>query len=338
MRRLEGRSAIGADHRRARLTFQSVEKTLDGATKACHDGAMPELPEVETVRRGLETAMLGRRIEKVRLNRGDLRVPFPRGFARRLAGRHVETVGRRAKYLLVGLDGGDSLLMHLGMSGRFTVHPPSGRPMPLGEDDDAVAPAGPPAAPSSHDHVAFLLDDGTRIVYTDPRRFGLMDIIDTAAASRHPLLDALGPEPLGNDFNAEYLRSALAGRRTPLKSALLDQHMVAGLGNIYACEALHRAALSPKRIAATVTRGRLGEQRLEALARAVRGVLGDAIAAGGSTLRDYASAQGRPGAFQHRFDVYDREGEPCPRPGCRGIVRRIVQAGRSTFYCAVCQR
>ena len=264
---------------------------------------MPELPEVETVRRGLETAMLGRRIEQVRLNREDLRVPFPRGFARRLAGRRVDTVGRRAKYLLVGLDGGDSLLMHLGMSGRFTVHPPSGRPMTLGEGDDELAPAGPPAEPSSHDHVAFLLDDGARIVYTDPRRFGLMDIIDTAAASRHPLLGALGPEPLGNDFNAEYLRSALAGRPTPLKSALLDQRVVAGLGNIYACEALHRAALSPKRIAATLTRGRLSGQRLEALARAVRGVLGDAIAAGGSTLRDYASAHGRPGAFQHRFDL-----------------------------------
>jgi formamidopyrimidine-DNA glycosylase len=298
---------------------------------------MPELPEVETVRRGLETAMLGRRIDKVRLNRGDLRVPFPAGFARRLTGRRVETVGRRAKYLLAGLDGGESLLMHLGMSGRFTIHPPRGRPLTLG-DYDEDAPAAPATKPSNHDHVAFLLDDGTRIVYTDPRRFGLMDIIDTAASLSHRLLEGLGPEPLGNDFNADHLRSALASRRTPLKSALLDQRVVAGVGNIYACEALHRAALSPKRIASTLTRGRLSGQRLEALARAVRGVLNDAIAAGGSTLRDYASAQGRPGAFQHRFDVYDREGQPCPRPGCRGTIRRIVQAGRSTFYCGVCQR
>jgi formamidopyrimidine-DNA glycosylase len=299
---------------------------------------MPELPEVETVRRGLETAMLAHRIETIRLNRADLRVPFPRGFARRLAGRRVENVGRRAKYLLVGLEGGQTLLMHLGMSGRFTIHPPHGQPLTLGDYDDEDAPASPATAPSGHDHVTFLLDDGTRIVYTDPRRFGLMDIVDTAAASSHRLLGALGPEPLGNDFNAEYLRSVLARRRTPLKSALLDQRVVAGLGNIYASEALHRAALSPKRIAATLTRGRLSEARLEALARAVRGVLNDAIALGGSTLRDYASAHGRPGAFQHRFDVYDREGKPCPRPGCRGKIRRIVQAGRSTFYCAVCQR
>jgi formamidopyrimidine-DNA glycosylase len=301
-------------------------------------GAMPELPEVETVRRGLETALLGRRIEKVRLNRGDLRVPFPDGFARRLAGRRIETVGRRAKYLLVGLEGGESLLMHLGMSGRFTIHPPRGRPLTLGEIDEEAGEAS--AAPSSsiHDHVTFLLDDRTRIVYTDPRRFGLMDLTDTATAASHKLLVGLGPEPLGNDFNAAHLRKGLAGRETPLKSALLDQRVVAGLGNIYACEALHRAALSPKRIAATLAGGRNSEQRLEALVRAVRGVLNDAIAAGGSTLRDYASADGRPGAFQHRFEVYDREGEPCPRPGCRGTIRRIVQAGRSTFYCGVCQR
>jgi formamidopyrimidine-DNA glycosylase len=299
---------------------------------------MPELPEVETVRRGLETALLGRRIEKVELNRGDLRVPFPDGFASRLAGRRIETVGRRAKYLLVGLDGGKSLLMHLGMSGRFTIHPPGGRPLPLGEPDEEAGESSDATGPSIHDHVTFLLDDGTLIVYTDPRRFGLMDLIDTATASHHKLLAGLGPEPLGNDFNAEHLRAGLDGRETPLKSALLDQRVVAGLGNIYACEALHRAALSPKRIAATLTRGRNSVERLEALVRAVRSVLDDAIAAGGSTLRNYASAQGRPGAFQHRFDVYDREGEPCPRPGCRGTVRRIVQAGRSTFYCGVCQR
>jgi len=318
-----------------------VEKTLDGAAKPCHDVAMPELPEVETVRRGLETALLGRRIEKVALNRGDLRVPFPEGFARRLAGRRVETVGRRAKYLLVGLDRGATLLMHLGMSGRFTIHPPGGRrPLALGEpDEEAEASGGASASGRSiHDHVTFLLDDGTRIVYTDPRRFGLMDLIDSATAADHKLLGSLGPEPLGNDFNAEHLRAALEGRETPLKLALLDQHVVAGLGNIYVCEALHRAALSPKRIAATLTRGRNSGERLEALVRAVRSVLDDAIAAGGSTLRNYASAQGRPGAFQHRFDVYDREDEPCPRPGCRGTIRRIVQAGRSTFYCGVCQR
>jgi formamidopyrimidine-DNA glycosylase len=317
-----------------------VEKTLDGAAKPCHDVAMPELPEVETVRRGLETAMLGRRFEKVELNRGDLRVPFPAGFARRLAGRRIETVGRRAKYLLVGLDGGATLLMHLGMSGRFTIHPPGGRrPLALGEpDEEAEGSAASATAPSPHDHVTFLLDDGTRIVYTDPRRFGLMDLIESATPADHKLLAGLGPEPLGNDFNAEHLRAALDARATPLKSALLDQHVVAGLGNIYVCEALHRAALSPKRIAATLGRGRNSADRLEALVRAVRSVLDDAIAAGGSTLRNYASAQGQPGAFQHRFDVYDREGEPCPRPGCRGTIRRIVQAGRSTFYCGVCQR
>jgi formamidopyrimidine-DNA glycosylase len=311
---------------------------LDGAAKPCHDVAMPELPEVETVRRGLEAALLGRRIATVELNRGDLRVPFPDGFAPRLAGRRIETVGRRAKYLVVVLDGGETLLMHLGMSGRFTIHPRGGRPLALGEPDEEAGESSGAAEPSLHDHVTFLLDDGTRIVYTDPRRFGLMDLIDTATAADHKLLAGLGPEPLGNDFNAEHLRSALEARRTPLKSALLDQRLIAGLGNIYACEALHRAALSPKRIAATLARGRNGPARLEALVRAIRSVLDDAIAAGGSTLRNYASAQGRPGAFQHRFDVYDREGEPCPRHGCRGTIRRIVQAGRSTFYCPVCQR
>jgi formamidopyrimidine-DNA glycosylase len=226
--------------------------------------------------------------------------------------------------------------MHLGMSGRFTIHPPGGRPLSLGEPDEEAGESSNAAL--THDHVTFLLDDGTRIVYTDPRRFGLMDLIDTATAADHKLLADLGPEPLGNDFNAGHLRSRLDGRDTPLKSALLDQRVVAGLGNIYVCEALHRAALSPKRIAATLTRGRNSEARLEALVRAVRSVLDDAIAAGGSTLRNYASAAGRPGAFQHRFDVYDREGEPCPRPGCRGTIRRIVQGGRSTFYCGVCQR
>ena len=243
---------------------------------------MPELPEVETVRRGLETALLGRRIEKVELNRGSAR-SLPDGFASRLAGRRIETVGRRAKYLLVGLDDGKSLLMHLGMSGRFTIHPPGGRPLPLGEPDEEAGESSDATGPSIHDHVTFLLDDGTRIVYTDPRRFGLMDLIDTATASHHKLLAGLGPEPLGNDFNAEHLRAGLDGRETPLKSALLDQRVVAGLGNIYACEALHRAALSPKRIAATLTRGRNSVERLEALVRAVRSVLDDAIAAGGST-------------------------------------------------------
>jgi formamidopyrimidine-DNA glycosylase len=296
---------------------------------------MPELPEVETVRRGLEPALTGRVLAHVDQRRPDLRWPFPERFAERLTGRRVAKVGRRAKYLLIGLDGGETWpeetwIVHLGMSGRILVEasrPPS---YPSPRRGEGSAPRRPPG---KHDHVIVTTDRGAVVTYNDVRRFGLMDLWPTADLDRHKLLSGLGPEPLGNEFNGAVLAAALAGKHTPIKAALLDQRVVAGLGNIYVSEALHRARISPKRLSGSISR-----PRIDRLAGEVVATLNDAIAAGGSSLRDYRQADGELGYFQHSFRVYDREGEPCPAPGCSGTVRRFVQSGRSTFYCPKCQR
>lgn len=297
---------------------------------------MPELPEVETVCRGLEPALAGRRIVSVRLNRPDLRFPFPDGLMARLQGRKVSHVERRAKYILIHLDNGDIVLSHLGMTGRFTIWRPDGQAQNLGEFYYAEEAGRQGEGP--HDHLVFDLDDGTRIVYADPRRFGFVDLILAGQLETNRFLAGLGVEPLGNSFNAGYLAAAFAGRKAPLKAALLDQHVIAGLGNIYVCEALYRSRLSPRRMAGSIVRQRGVSPRVEALVAAVRSVLTEAIAAGGSTLRDYAHTDGTSGEFQQRFDVYDREAEPCRSPGCTSHISRIVQSGRSTFYCPTCQR
>ncbi len=297
---------------------------------------MPELPEVETVKRGLQPAMEGRLISDVELRRADLRFAFPPDFSRRLKNCRVERLARRAKYILAYLDTGDVLLIHLGMSGRFTVFSPKGASRNLGEfyylQKGSNIGAGP------HDHVIFTLDDGAKLVYTDPRRFGMMDLCHESELAKHRLISTIGVEPLGNELNAAYLHKAFHNRRTPLKAALLNQRIIAGLGNIYVCEALHRSRLSPKRLARTLASRRKVDKRLESLAIAIRAVLNEAITAGGSTLRDYADAEGNSGAFQQRFAVYNREGEDCLKTGCSGSVRRVVQSGRSTFYCPHCQR
>jgi formamidopyrimidine-DNA glycosylase len=276
---------------------------------------MPELPEVETVCRGLAATLVGRRIVRVDQRRPDLRWPLPDRFAARLAGRRVQSVGRRGKYILIGLDGGLTWMVHLGMSGRFIV------------TESGAMPDG------THDHVLARLDDGRLVRFNDVRRFGMMDLIAAQALAAHPLIAGLGPEPLDGGFDAAVLDAALAGRHGPIKAALLDQRLVAGLGNIYACESLFHAGISPRRRAYTVP-GR----RSRRLVSAIRRVLEEAIAAGGSSLRDYVQASGELGYFQHRFAVYDREGEPCPGCDCGRGVRRIVQSGRSTFYCARRQR
>lgn len=285
---------------------------------------MPELPEVETVRRGLVPALEGRRILAVRLNRPDLRFPFPAGFAERIAGRRVERLDRRAKYLLIRLEDGQTLLSHLGMSGRYSIEAENLAVQP--GDFVHAAPANP-----KHDHVVLDVEGGVTVRYNDPRRFGFMDLI--AADGDSPYLAGLGPEPNSNGFSSAYLSEVLSGRRTPVKAALLDQKVVAGLGNIYVCEALHRARISPRRLAATIP-----GVRAERLAPAVRSVIDEAIASGGSTLRDFAAADGALGYFQHTFRAYGREGEACPEAGCTGHIGRIVQSGRSTFFCPVCQR
>lgn len=293
---------------------------------------MPELPEVETVRRGLAPAMEGRRIDKVALARPDLRFPFDRDFAARLQGRDIVSLGRRAKYLLVSLDDGTVLIAHLGMSGSFRIE----------RDGEAGLPGDfhyERSRAAAHDHVRIVLGDGTAIVYNDPRRFGFMLLAGPDALQAHPMLMDLGPEPTGNALSGPVLAERLAGRRAPLKAALLDQQVVAGLGNIYVSEALHRAGLSPRREAATLARrGPVSAARAETLAREIRATIADAIEAGGSSLRDYVRADGSLGYFQHVFRVYDREGAPCPTPGCAGAVRRIVQSGRATYFCPRCQR
>lgn len=283
---------------------------------------MPELPEVETVRRGLAPVMEGHVIARASVNRPDLRWPFPPRMAERLTGRRVQALRRRSKYILADLDSGETLLIHLGMSGRMLV---SGDPLGVFVHDHP--------APEKHDHVVLEMETGARITFNDPRRFGAMDLMDTATAEAHKLLAALGPEPLGNDFNEPHLVAALHGRNTPIKAALLDQHIVAGLGNIYVCEALYRARIHPARKA-----GRISARRVAALVPIIREVLADAISAGGSSLRDFRQADGELGYFQHSFDVYGREGHPCRTPGCEAQIKRIVQSGRSSFYCPSCQR
>src|SRR5882672_10456300 len=275
---------------------------------------MPELPEVETVRRGLALRMTGRRIVQAELRRQDLRRPFPPMLARTLTGAAIGKLARRGKYILIELDDNGTLLLHLGMSGRIT--------------------AGPAGAPHAvHDHVVLTLDDGTVVRFNDARRFGLLDYMRRGEEAAHPLLAGMGPEPLEPGFDGRYLSAKLAGKMTPIKAALLDQKIVAGLGNIYVCEALYRAGISPRRLAATVTGARAGR-----LVAAIRDVLTEAIEAGGSSLRDYVQADGELGYFQHRWAVYGREGEPCPGCGCAEGVRRVVQSGRSTFFCGKKQR
>jgi formamidopyrimidine-DNA glycosylase len=293
---------------------------------------MPELPEVETVRRGLAPVMEGARFDKVEARRGDLRWPLPKDFVRRLEGQTVTGLGRRAKYILADLSSGEVLLIHLGMSGSFRV-------AKGGEDTTPGDFHHERSKMAAHDHIVFHMSNGGVATFNDPRRFGCMKLVARDRLDDEPLLRALGPEPLGNAFDATMLASACAGKQTSLKAALLDQRVVAGLGNIYVCEALHRAHLSPKRKASTIA-GRKGapNERAVLLVDAIRTVLNDAIRAGGSSLRDHRQTDGELGYFQHSFRVYDREGEPCPTRGCNGTVRRFVQNGRSTFYCPVCQK
>ncbi|WP_323779579.1 bifunctional DNA-formamidopyrimidine glycosylase/DNA-(apurinic or apyrimidinic site) lyase [Leisingera sp.] len=283
---------------------------------------MPELPEVETVKRGLAPAMEGAVIINASVNRPGLRWPFPERMAERLTGARVKGLRRRSKYILADLDTDETLLIHLGMSGRMTV---SGDPLGQFTHEHPQA--------EKHDHVVFDMDNDARITFNDPRRFGAMDLLDTATAGNHKLLAVLGPEPLGNDFHEDHLVAAFQGRNTPVKSALLDQGIIAGLGNIYVCEALFRAGISPRRKA-----GQIAAHRVAALVPIIRQVLQDAIRAGGASLKDFRQASGELGYFQHSFDAYGREGEPCHRAGCDGSIVRITQSGRSTFYCVKCQR
>ena len=309
---------------------------------------MPELPEVETVRRGLAPVMEGARFDKVEARRGDLRWPLPKDFVPRVEGKTVEGLGRRAKYLIADLSSGEVLMMHLGMSGSFRVthervggarggaatgETPPGETMPGAYYHDR-------SKDLAHDHVVFHMSSGARISFNDPRRFGSMKLVPRAELEQEPLLRVLGPEPLSNAFDAAMLARACRGKKTNLKAALSDQRVVAGLGNIYVCEALFRAHLSPRRMALTIAAARSGvpNERAQNLVAAIKAVLNDAIRAGGSSLRDHRRTDGELGLFQHNFCVYDREGEPCPTPGCRGTIRRILQTGRSTFFCPACQR
>jgi formamidopyrimidine-DNA glycosylase len=297
---------------------------------------MPELPEVETVMRGLSPVLVGRSIAGVELRRTGLRFPFPVGLAASLKGRRVVRLQRRAKYILVNLDDGHCLLVHLGMTGRFTVLGDDARPHNLGEFYFEEGAAGAGSGP--HDHVVITLDNGVRVIYTDHRRFGVMDLLHENEMAGHKLLKDIGVEPLGNEFSADFLAGQFRKKSAPLKAALLDQRIIAGLGNIYVSEVLYRSGLSPRRKAGTLVRKNTHDARLNDLVRHVRDVLNEAIAAGGSTLRDFSSTDGSEGVFQQRFAVYDRAGEKCQTPGCRGTIRRIVQSGRSTFYCPSCQK
>ncbi len=293
---------------------------------------MPELPEVETVRRGLAPVMEGARFVEVVAHRGDLRWPLPKDFSKRLQGRTVTGLGRRAKYLLADLSSGEVLIMHLGMSGSFRVAREHGEATPGGYYHEREKD-------TAHDHVVFRMSSGVTIRFNDPRRFGSMKLVPRAALDREPLLRALGPEPLGNEFDAAMLAKACQGKNTSLKAALLDQKVVAGLGNIYVCEALNHAQLSPKRKASTIAnRAGAPNERAERLVEAIKAVLTDAIAAGGSSLRDHRRTDGSLGDFQHNFRVYDRDEQRCPTPGCKDAIKRIAQNGRSTFYCTACQK
>lgn len=298
---------------------------------------MPELPEVETVRLGLLPALAGRRLVRLEARRPDLRFPLPERFAERLEGRTILSLERRAKYMIATFEGGDALVLHLGMTGRFTIETAVQRSAP---GSYIYAAGGDPR----HDHVVFHMagDDsegGVRVTYNDARRFGFMVLVAEADLDAHPLMAGLGPEPLGAAFDASHLARRAAGKKVNLKSLLMDQRIVAGLGNIYVSEALHRAHLAPERKASTLADKKdLPHERAERLVSAIRATLADAIAAGGSTLRDYRHADGSQGAFQESFFVYDREGEACRQPGCGGTIRRAVHTGRSTFYCPRCQR
>ncbi|PBB89499.1 DNA-formamidopyrimidine glycosylase [Mesorhizobium sp. WSM3864] len=296
---------------------------------------MPELPEVETVRRGLQPVLEGARLVNVEARRPDLRFPFPERFSERLAGKTVTALGRRAKYLTMHIENGPVLICHLGMSGSFRVETAGNGHIPGSFHHERSKSA-------AHDHVVFDVDspkgERSRVIFNDPRRFGFM-LFAEGAPDTHPMLAGLGIEPTGNALDGPLLASLLEGRRSPLKAALLDQRLIAGLGNIYVSEALWRAGLSPLREAGTIAgSGKRAKEQCERLAAAIRSVIADAIAAGGSSLRDYVQADGSLGYFQHSFAVYDREGEPCPKPGCSGHIERIVQSGRSTFYCRTCQR
>lgn len=296
---------------------------------------MPELPEVETVRRGLAPTMEGTRIERLELRRPDLRFPLPRDFAARVEGRRIAALSRRAKYLLIDLEGGATIIAHLGMSGSFRI-----------EEGEAANTPGvfhhERSKDEKHDHVLFHLERAegpVRVIYNDPRRFGFMDLVNRAELDDYPAFRDLGPEPVGNRLSADYLASRFADRSQPLKSALLDQKIIAGLGNIYVCEALWRSHLSPTRKVSTlVTKTGKPKPELTLLADAIREVIADAIEAGGSSLRDHIQTDGTLGYFQHFFRAYDREGRECLTDGCGGTVERIVQSGRSTFYCRRCQK
>ena len=293
---------------------------------------MPELPEVETVRRGLQPVMEGRKIVRIDARRGDLRFPLQKDFVARLEGQTVVGLGRRAKYLMADLTSGDVLLMHLGMSGSFRVTQERGNTAP-------GAFHHPRSEDRTHDHVVFYMDAGAVISFNDPRRFGYMKIVPRSELGAEPFLRGLGPEPLGNEFDAAMLARACAGKKASLKAALLDQRVVAGLGNIYVCEALFRAHLSPKRSASTLAaRNGAPTDHAKRLVTAIHTVLNAAIKAGGSSLRDHRQTDGELGYFQHSFQVYGREGEPCKTAGCGGIVKRFTQNGRSTFWCPKCQK
>ena len=293
---------------------------------------MPELPEVETVRRGLAPAMEGALVVEVEQRRPDLRFPFPDDFVARITGQRITALSRRAKYLLADLTSGEVLIMHLGMSGSFRIEdgPDDAMPGQFHHERNKSA---------AHDHVAFHLQGGTSVIYNDPRRFGFMTLCRREEIDTHPYFAGLGIEPTGNALDGAYLAGVFEEKKAPLKAALLDQHLIAGLGNIYVCEALWRSKLSPRRAAGTlVTKTGKPTARADRLADAIRDVIAEAIEAGGSSLKDYVQTDGSLGYFQHRFAVYDREHDPCPRETCRGTVQRIVQSGRSTFFCPVCQR
>lgn len=279
---------------------------------------MPELPEVETVRRGLSPVMEGRKILRLEVNRPDLRFPFPDRFVQRVEGAQIIRMGRRAKFLITELSTDEALIMHLGMSGRFTV---------TGGQGDTADPGTNP----KHDHVVFHMQGGAKVTYNDPRRFGFMELWPLAQIDAYPRVKDLGPEPLTNRFSAAYLDEAFAGKAAPIKSALLDQTIIAGLGNIYVCEALFRAKISPRRKASSV----IGVRNTR-LAPMINDVITEAIAAGGSSISDFSNASGELGYFQKHFSVYDREGQPCET--CGSAIKRLVQSGRSSFYCGTCQR
>ena len=289
---------------------------------------MPELPEVETVRRGLEPAMVGKKIRHADIRRPDLRWPFPENMSDRLTGATVLRLRRRSKYILCDLDTSETLLIHLGMSGRMTILPRSNAKTDILGNFHHLHPS-----PAKHDHVVLDMDDGTRISFNDARRFGSMDLITTNVLDNHKLIAHLGPEPLGNGFNGLYLFEKLAGKTAPIKSALLDQHLVSGLGNIYVCESLWRAGISPKRLSGKVSRAKINN-----LVPIIRDVLSEAISAGGSSLKDHRQTNGDLGYFQHTFAVYGREGGACKALNCKNLIKKIVQAGRSTFFCDNCQK